>query len=70
MNAKEAVDELESLGAVADEEWHGEPLVLSPRPGPREVDRGIDNSQFELDEEPSSADDKGLIILDALQRQR
>ena len=71
MNATEVINELERLGGIADQEWHGEKLKLNHCQIEAEVERGVDNSQFEMDEaeEPNSSDDKGLIILDALQRQ-
>ncbi|CAF0908438.1 unnamed protein product [Adineta ricciae] len=73
MNAKEVIEELERLGARADEEWHGEELAFkdSQIKFEEEKERGIDNNQFEMDElgDSTLSDNKGLILLDALQRQ-
>ena len=73
MNAKEVIEELERLGARADEEWQGEELEFkdSQMKLEEEKERGIDNNQFEMDElgDSTLSDNKGLILLDALQRQ-
>ena len=73
MDAKEVIEELERLGARADEEWHGEELAFknSQIQSEEQEERGVDNNQFEMDEAGDStlSDNKGLILLDALQRQ-
>ncbi|CAF3516693.1 unnamed protein product [Rotaria sp. Silwood1] len=75
MNAKEAIDELEAHGGIADTEWHGDKLKLNDYQEKIEDDQQmheIENCQFEIEESKSNKTlkDKSPLILDALQRQR
>ena len=69
MNSEEAIHELEKHGAIADDEWHGNKLELCNNKDQGEDDQGlqgIDNSQFEIEEDSPENDSN---IPDALQRQ-
>lgn len=61
------MDELEKHGAIADEQWHGDPLQLGALD--EEIDEekaqyAFENSQFEIEE---SKGDESVKVRDALQ---